>query len=187
VLDVRGEQAFLDGHVPGAFNVPVSGTAFATKAGFLLDPSERIAIQASSPQEAEVAARGLRSVGFLELAGYLVDPPEATERTEPIRLEELEGLLADGAIQLLDVRDKDERDGGYIAGSRHLPYYRSRSCADEFRGGPTIATICETGARAVLAASALAHEGIEARPVIGGGVGDWQAEGKPLVSFRRCG
>jgi glyoxylase-like metal-dependent hydrolase (beta-lactamase superfamily II)/rhodanese-related sulfurtransferase len=187
VLDVRGEQAFLDGHVPRAFNVPVSGTAFATKAGFLLDPSERIAIQASSPQEAEVAARSLRSVGFLELAGYLVDPPEATERTEPIRLEELEGLLADGAIQLLDVRDKDERDGGYIAGSRHLPYYRSRSCADEFRGGPTIATICETGARAVVAASALAHEGIEARPVIGGGVGDWQAEGRPLVSFRRCG
>jgi hydroxyacylglutathione hydrolase len=187
VLDVRGEHAFVDGHVPGAINVPVSGTSFATKSAFLLDPEERIAIQASSADEAGQATRGLRSVGFLELAGYVVDPPEASEQVDPIRLEELEALLADGSIQLVDVREQDERDHGYIAGSRHLPYRRSRSCAEDFREGPTIATICETGARAAIAASALLHEGVDARPVLDGGVSDWRAQDKPLVSFRRCG
>ncbi len=48
-------------------------------------------------------------------------------------------------------------------------------------------TICSTGPRAAVAASALAHEGIDARPVVGGGVDDWQADGAETVSFRRCG
>jgi hydroxyacylglutathione hydrolase len=185
VLDVRTEQAFVDGHVPGAITVPVSGTSFATKSGFLLDPGERIAIHASSIEEAERAASGLRSVGFLELAGYLVEP-DASERVDPIGLEELERLLDEGGVQLVDVREKDERDEGYIPGSRHLPYRQARACADELRNGP-VATICESGARAAIAASALAHEGVDARPVLGAGITEWKANGKPLVSFRRCG
>ena len=36
VLDVRPAEAFAAGHVPGALNVPVSGTGFGTKAGFVL-------------------------------------------------------------------------------------------------------------------------------------------------------
>src|SRR5438093_929935 len=41
VLDVRSADAHASGHLHGAFNVPVSGSAFATRAGFLLDPDER--------------------------------------------------------------------------------------------------------------------------------------------------
>ena len=52
--------------------MPVSGTSFATKAAFLLDPSAPIVIQAASAAEAERAVRGLRSVGFLELDGYVL-------------------------------------------------------------------------------------------------------------------
>ena len=47
-------------------------------------------------------------------------------------------------------------------------------------------TVCETGARAAVAASALAHEGLDARPVLGGGVTEWQ-ERHQTVAFRRCG
>jgi hypothetical protein len=28
---------------------------------------------------------------------------------------------------------------------------------------------------------------VRARPVLGAGVGDWEAAGKPTASFRRCG
>jgi phosphoserine phosphatase RsbU/P len=38
-----------------------------------------------------------------------------------------------------------------------------------------------------LAASVLAAEGVPARPVIAGGVPDWEAAGKPTANFRRCG
>jgi hydroxyacylglutathione hydrolase len=185
VLDVRPEEEFAAGHVPGAINVPLSGSAFATKAGFMLDPGERIAIHASSAADVEHAARGLRSVGFLDLAGYLVEP-DASERSDTYSVDDLERLLADESVEVVDVREKDERDEGYIPESRHLPYRQARACAEELDGGPVV-TICETGVRAAIAASALRHEGIDARPVLWMGIDDWRAQGKPLVSFRRCG
>jgi signal transduction histidine kinase len=42
ILDVRPAKKHAAGHVHGAFNVPVSGSSFATRAGFVLDPDERI-------------------------------------------------------------------------------------------------------------------------------------------------
>src|SRR5206468_3136612 len=61
VLDVRPAEAFAAGHVHGAFNISAAASSFATRAGFLLSPEERIAIHASSPAELELAARRLRS------------------------------------------------------------------------------------------------------------------------------
>ena len=48
-------------------------------------------------------------------------------------------------------------------------------------------TICESGARAGIAASILAAQGIDARPVLDGGLKAWAARGGTLVEFRRCG
>ena len=59
VLDVRTADAFAAGHVHGAFNVPVSGGGFGTKAGFVLRRDEPIVLHASSPAEADLAARRL--------------------------------------------------------------------------------------------------------------------------------
>jgi hydroxyacylglutathione hydrolase len=184
VLDVRSADVFAGGHVHGAINVPVDGTSFATRAGFLLDPSERIVLYASSPEEAERAARGLRSVGFLELEGYTMDA-EATERLEPVALGELEALMDDDSVQVLDVREKDERDTGYIPGTLHMPYRLLRACgADCIEDGKPVVTICESGARAGIAASVLAAAGVDARPVLHGGINDWKGQ---TVEFRRCG
>ena len=81
VLDVRTADAFAAGHVRGAFNVPVSGSGFGTKAGFVLRRDEPVVLHASSPAEADLAAQRLRAVGFLELEGYLDGPQEL----EPLR------------------------------------------------------------------------------------------------------
>jgi hydroxyacylglutathione hydrolase len=186
VLDVRPAPVFAAGHVRGAFNIPVVGSSFATRAGFLLDPDEPIALHGSTPEEVERAARGLRSAGFLELAGFLDDPP-TPDRLEPVALEELQGLLADGAVELVDVRESDERDSGYISGSRHLPYRLVRAYGDELGEGRPVVTICETGSRAAIAASVLAAAGVDARPVLSGGLREWRARGNQTVQFRRCG
>jgi rhodanese-related sulfurtransferase len=90
-------------------------------------------------------------------------------------------------MQLLDVREKEERDDGYIPESRHIPYRRVGDFAQELGDDGPVVTICATGARASLAASILAAEGVPARPVLGAGVSDWQQAGKPTASFRRCG
>jgi glyoxylase-like metal-dependent hydrolase (beta-lactamase superfamily II)/rhodanese-related sulfurtransferase len=186
VLDVRPADDFAAGHVPGAINVPLGSRTFGTRAGFVLSPDEPIAIHAQSPEDAELAARRLHAVGFLELAGYL-ERPETPARLEPVDMDELERLLTQNEVTIVDVREKDERDAGYIAGSVHVPYRLLRDYGDEFDGGRTVVTICETGARAAIAASLLAARGVEARPVLHGGVGTWREAGHETVHFRRCG
>jgi glyoxylase-like metal-dependent hydrolase (beta-lactamase superfamily II)/rhodanese-related sulfurtransferase len=184
ILDVRPTDTHAAGHIHGAFNVPVSGASFATRAGFVLDPDERIVIHAADREEAEAAARGLRAVGFLELAGYVTEGA-ATEQLEPVELEELERLLDEGSVQVLDVREKNERDAGYIPGTLHIPYRLLRtSGTDGIDTSKPVVTICGSGTRASIAASVLAAAGVDARPVLHGGVEDWQGQ---TVSFRRCG
>ena len=186
VLDVRDPDAFADGHVAGALNVPVAGSSFGTKAGFILGRGERIVLHAASSDEAELAARRLRAVGFLELEGYL-DDPQATERTEPVEVDELDALRARHDVQILDVRELDERDEAYIPGSRHIPYRLLRAAGTAAADGKCVVTICESGARAAIAASVLAAAGVDARPVLHGGIAEWQRRGGHTVEFRRCG
>jgi rhodanese-related sulfurtransferase len=183
VLDARRISAFSAGHLPGALSVPVSGTRFSTKAAFVLGDSP-IVVAATDESEATTAIRGLQSVGMLDIAGYVLGG--GPEQLDVVGVEELDDLLAQGA-ELIDVREKDERDTGYIAGSRNIPYrLLALGEADLPRDKP-IVTICETGPRAAIAASILASHGFDAHPVVDGGIDDWVASGKPTVEFRRCG
>ena len=184
ILDVRPAEAHAAGHIHGAFNVPVVGPSFATRAGFILDPDERIVLQASDADEADRAARGLRAVGILDLAGY-VTRGDTTERLTPVEMGELERLLDEGSAQVVDVREKAERDDGYIPGTLHIPFRLLReSGTDGLDTERPVVTICESGMRASIAASVLNAAGVEARPVLHGGVHDWPGG---TVSFRRCG
>ena len=183
VLDVRPIEAFAAGHHAGALSVPVSGTGFATKAAFVLGAGA-VTVTASDEDEVVLAVRGLHSVGHLDIAGYVLGG--GAEALELVSIDQLDALLADGA-ELIDVREKDERDSGYIAGSRNIPYrLLALGEADLPRDKP-IVTICETGPRAAIAASILAARGFDAHPVVNGGIDSWMAAGRPTVEFRRCG
>jgi glyoxylase-like metal-dependent hydrolase (beta-lactamase superfamily II)/rhodanese-related sulfurtransferase len=187
VLDVRRAEIFAGGHTAGALNVPLERSGFATKAGFVLEPGERPLIHAETREHAEDAGRRLRAVGFLDLRGYVLHAPE-TETLQSVEIDELNRLLEDDAVEVIDVRELHERDDGYIPGSRNIPYRLLREYGDELReDGRPVVTICESGARAAVAASVLAAEGVDARPVLHGGVPDWQASGGSTVEFRRCG
>jgi hydroxyacylglutathione hydrolase len=186
VLDVRTAREFSAGHLRGAFSVPVSGSSFATKAAFILTADEPVSIYASAAEDAEQAAQSLRSVGLFELRGFLAQAEES-EKLESIEIEDLDRLLAEGTVEVLDVREKSERDEGYIDGTRHLPYRLVRACVDDLRTERPVVTICSSGTRAMIAASVLAANGIEAHPVVGGGVEDWAERGGKTVQFRRCG
>ena len=184
LLDVRTPRDFLSGHRAGALNVPVSGSSFATRAGFILDASEPVVILAASCEEAERASAGLRKVAFTEIVGYVLGT--GTEHSEPVAVDDLDELIAAGA-ELIDVREKDERDTGYIPGSRNIPYRLLAICGADLPTDRPIVTLCESGPRAAIAASMLVAKGYDARPVLDGGVASWHAKGGETVSFRRCG
>ena len=99
---------------------------------------------------------------------------------------ELESMLTAGA-EVLDVREKDERDTGYIPGSRNVPYRLLATCCPDLPADRPVVTICESGSRAAIAASILRGRGYDARPVVDGGIIDWRDRGGNIVEFRRCG
>jgi glyoxylase-like metal-dependent hydrolase (beta-lactamase superfamily II)/rhodanese-related sulfurtransferase len=184
LLDVRPVADHLAGHRPGAVNVPVAGTSFSTKAGFVLDADRPVTVLAATAEEAARAIGGLRSVAFAQIVGYVLGGGD--ERTGSVTVDQLEELIAEGAT-IVDVREKEERDAGYIPGSRNVPYRLMRSCCPDLPEGRPIVTICGSGPRAAIAASILRAKGHDARPVVGGGMDDWLARGETTVSFRRCG
>jgi hydroxyacylglutathione hydrolase len=180
---VRPVDAFAAGHVAGALSVPVSGTRFSTKAAFVVDAG-LVVVSAQDEDEAALAVRGLHAVGHLEIEGYILGG--GPQSLDLVSIDQLDALLEAGA-ELIDVREKDERDSGYIAGSRNIPYrLLTLGEADLPRDRP-IVTICETGPRAAIAASILAAHGFDAHPVWNGGIDSWVAAGRPTVEFRRCG
>jgi glyoxylase-like metal-dependent hydrolase (beta-lactamase superfamily II) len=186
LLDVRPAEQHAAGHAHGSVNVPLDGSSVGTKTAFVLDHDRPITIHASTREDAEDAARRLYAVGLLDVAGYVLELP-TPDTLHPVAIDELERLLEGDAVEVLDVREKDERDEGYIPGSRHIPYRLVRAYRDELQNGRPVVTICSSGARAAVAASVLAAEGVDARPVLDGGIDDWQQRGHPLTAFRRCG
>ncbi len=184
LLDVRPAREFLAGHRRGALNVPVSGTSFATKSGFVLDAGKPVVVLAASYAEAQRAIGGLHKVAFDDIPGYVLG--EGPEHSEPVASEDLDDMLAAGA-ELIDVREKDERDSGYIPGSRNIPYRLLGICGADLPRDRPLVTVCESGPRAAIAASILVAKGYDARPVLDGGVTTWQARGGETVAFRRCG
>ncbi len=186
LLDVRPADAYTAGHAPGAVNVPLDSGSVGTKTAFVLDHGQPITIHAATEDDARGAARRLHAVGLLDVAGYVLEL-DTPDRIDPVEIEELEELLQQDAVEVLDVREKDERDEGYIPGTRHIPYRLVRAYRAELENGRPVVTICSTGPRAGVAASVLAAEGIDARPVLHGGIEAWQKRGHPLTAFRRCG
>ncbi|MGL6280333.1 MAG: rhodanese-like domain-containing protein, partial [Gaiella sp.] len=176
LLDVRPVADYCAGHEHGAVNVPVAGTSFSTKAGFVLDATRATCILASTHDEALRAAAGLRSVAFFELAGYVLGA--GAERVAPVATEEIDGLVDRGAL-VVDVREPDELEVGVIPGSVNVPYRLAWTA--ELPHDRVLVTVCETGPRAAIAASVLRARGHDARPVADGGMAAWLA-GKPVAA-----
>jgi hydroxyacylglutathione hydrolase len=184
VLDVRPFAEYAAGHVHGAISVPLDGGSFGTKSGFVLLPDEPVVIHAGSAEDAREAAWRLWAVGLLNLAGYVVHAA-TPEPLATVDASELKRMIAEGEVQLVDVRETTERDDGYIPGSRNIPYrlLRKLGCGALDTAKPVV-TICESGARATIAASLLQREGFDVRAVADGGIQDFDGD---VVTFRRCG
>jgi rhodanese-related sulfurtransferase len=133
---------------------------------------EPVVLHVRSRDEAIEAAWGLWAIGRLDLAGYVV-APNAPETLATLDVAELKQLLSSPDLQLVDVREATERDGGFIPGSRNIPYRLLRTLdRDALERSRPVVTVCESGPRAAIAASLLQREGFDVRAVANGGIAD---------------
>jgi len=174
VLDARPVDVFAAGHLPGAISVALDGGSFATRAAFVLEAAEPVVLHVGSRAEADEASRLLTAVGLFEQLGFVRG--EGSERLRTVSVPELAELRKRGGVQILDVREENEREQHPLPEAVAVPYRSLRIAPppgiDQSR---PVYPICASGARATLAASLLVRQGFDARPVVGGGVEDLTA------------
>ena len=82
---------------------------------------------------------------------------------------------------LLDVREDDEWVTGHAEGATHIPMGEVPARLDDVPEGDPLYVVCRSGGRSARVAAWLNQNGYDAVNV-GGGMGEWEAVGRPLVS-----
>jgi rhodanese-related sulfurtransferase len=95
---------------------------------------------------------------------------------------EVAGLVADGAIQLVDVREPSEWEAGRVAGARHVPLAELTAAAASIDPSVPVVFVCRVGARSSMAAWSFARAGFDSHNLTGG-VLAWVASGLPFEGF----
>lgn len=177
VIDLRSRTAFAAGHLPGALNFELAIANFVTYVGWLIPWGAPITLIGETEQQVADARRELVRIGIDRLAGAAIGSPEqlaAGRELASYPVSDFPGLAAamaaDPDLVVLDARRDDERAGGGVRGSVHIPIHQIADRLDEIPGGD-VWVYCGSGYRASIAASLLARAG--RRPVlVNGGYGD---------------
>ena len=82
---------------------------------------------------------------------------------------------------VLDVREHDEWAAGHIDGATHIPMGQIPARLDDLPEADPLFVICRVGGRSARVAAWLTMNGFDAINVAGG-MGEWEAAGRPLVS-----
>ena len=122
---------------------------------------------------------------MFDIAGHV--DAGGPETLELVSVDETGTRRSTTVRSLIDVREKDERADGYIAGSRNIPYRLLTMSEDDLPRDRPLVTICETGPRAAIAASILARTASTRIRWSTEASTSGSTPGKPTVTFRRCG
>lgn len=188
VVDTRDQLPFAAAHIPGAYGLSLKGN-FATFSGWVLPPDKPLLLVLESPQDMGAALRGLYSVGLDNVMGYLEGGMSAwaasgfkTARLESVSIMELKERLDQEDLLLIDTRLRSEWDEMHIAGSIHAPAPDVRTRYTEWIGEKTVAFICNTGNRSLLASSLMLNlSGMKNIINVIGGTTAWVKAGFPTI------
>ena len=115
---------------------------------------------------------------FLGIAEQRIDT-EGTEHGGELEPERLAEMLADGKVQLIDVRRAHEWEAGRIPGAGHVEINELPAAAARLDRELPVVLYCRSGSRSQLAAEALGDGGFDAH-ALAGGISAWAGEGRPL-------
>lgn len=89
-------------------------------------------------------------------------------------------MITSREAELVDVRERYEREAGHIEGSRHIELERLASEAESLPRDRPLVFQCRLGARSAMAAQAFRAAGYDAYN-LQGGIQAWVADGLPIA------
>jgi hydroxyacylglutathione hydrolase len=165
---------------------------FAEYAGDIARPDQPIVLVTDPGREAEARVR-LARIGFDRVVGavgdvqrVLAEHPELAVPALRISAGDFAGWdSTDGPVQLVDVRNPGEQEGGIVPGARRIPLAALLGRIDELDPAITTIVYCAGGYRSAIAASALSAQGFTLVADILGGYDAWKAAGFPTTKPER--
>jgi hydroxyacylglutathione hydrolase len=162
---------------------------FAEYAGDIARPDQPIVLVTEPGREAEARVR-LARIGFDRVVGavgdvqrVLAEHPELAVPALRISAGDFAGWdSTDGPVQLVDVRNPGEQEGGIIPGARRIPLAALLGRIAELDPEVTTVVYCAGGYRSAIAASALAAHGFPLVADMLGGYDAWKTAGLPTAS-----
>ncbi len=193
-LDVRSNEDFAAGHVPGSVNIALGGQ-FASWAGTVLGLSAHPVLIASNHEQLEEARLRLTRVGiegFKRISGWRcrrlaasrISPWRPSRRSRPPNSTR---NSRSQNMQVLDVRREPEWDVGHIEGANWWPLDNFRVAPPEMDHESPVAVHCKGGYRSMIASSLLQRAGFKNVLNVIGGLDAWQQAKLPTVSAKPVG
>jgi hydroxyacylglutathione hydrolase len=188
LVDVRTELQFDDAHIPGAVCITALRAGFGTNLAWIADPAHEVLFVGRDDADGRRAAALAAAVGVTRIAGYLHGGMTAwREEKGPVRstrrvgVPELHERWRRGGVQVLDVRERSEWEGGHLPRAVHVPYHDLHELPAEIDPAAPLAVMCASGQRAAVAASLAQRLGAEdVWHVVDGGVPAWGRAGFEL-------
>ena len=179
VLDTRGPVEFATGHVAGSLNIGLAGR-FAEFAGGMISPDVDIVVIADSGHEEEARIR-LGRIGFDRVIGHLDQPervmadrPDAITRSSRVDVRQMVDAMASiDDLQVVDVRQPGETEGGIIPGAALVPLTRLTAELGSLDPSKPTIVYCAGGFRSSIAASHMISAGFTDVSDLLGGYGAW--------------
>jgi len=188
IIDGRDIEAFAQGHIEGAMNVPISYGQFGVMVAWLAPPDVPLLLITSDEEDLADAVDSLIVVGMTNPLSLLMGDMEIWKASglplvevPLIQVTELASRLKAKEIgTLIDVREIGEMEKGTIEGAVNIPYRTMQE--QQILAGLTepVAVFCNSGNRSGVAASVLERQGISVLNVKGGTTA-WVEAGFPLV------
>ena len=189
-LDVRSNDEFAAGHVPGSVNIALSGQ-FASWTATVLGLTARPVLIATSDEQLEEARVRLARVGIEVLDGYLDGGVSAWKQAglpvatlSQMTVNETYERLQSGGWQILDVRRAPEWEAGHIDNALWWPLDNFKIAPPELDRDAPVAVHCKSGYRSTIASSLLQRAGFKNVVNVTGGFDAWQAAKLPLTTAK---
>jgi rhodanese-related sulfurtransferase len=93
-----------------------------------------------------------------------------------VAVDEAEKLIAEGKVEVIDVRTQEEFASGHIPGAKLLPLQEIESRMDELDKEKTYLVVCRSGNRSAQASEILVKEGFKHIYNMTGGMNEWKGD-----------